>query len=120
MKTLNLPITLESGHSKKLKLRITLPVAREIVPMVQSYVESCESRSLWNLRLYLAVHGTDFMGNKNVGYGWGMKEEEPETPCSEMGSVIIKPSDVHPRTVLLLMEFGTPRGNRFLGEAEWK
>lgn len=66
-KTLNLPMTLESGHSEKLKLQITLPVAREVVPMVQSYIESCESRSLWSLRLYLAVRSTDFMGNKNIG-----------------------------------------------------
>ena len=120
LKTLNLPITLESGHSKKLKLKISLPVAREVVPMVQSYVESCESRSLWSLRLYLAVRGTDFMGNKNVSFGRGMKEEELETPCPEFGGVLIKPSDVNPKKVLLLMEFGTPRGNRFLGEAEWK
>ena len=120
LETLNLPITLESGHSEKLKLKISLPVAREVVPMVQSYVESCESRSLWSLRLYLAVRGTDFMGNKNVSFGRGMKEEELETPCPEFGGVLIKPSDVSPKKVLLLMEFGTPRGNRFLGETEWK
>jgi len=120
LETLNLPITLESGHSKKLKLKISLPVAQEVVPMVQSYVESCESRSLWSLRLYLAVRGTDFMGNKNVSFGRGMKEEELETPCPEFGGVTIQPSDVSEKKVLLLMEFGTPRGNRFFGEAEWK